>query len=369
MKIVVTSDWHLDAVTAGVERFADVDESANRVVKRAIEQGADLFLFLGDLCDPDAARAPRCVARAIAYATELAAHGIPSRWIVGNHDVIEDGSATSTLTPLAAVGESRSDSLIRVVSKAEREVIGGVQFLWLPFPARGLSYDPAAFVEQTDVEAGPVVVGGHLTVPGIDPGSETHDMPRGRDVNFPVDEVRARFGSKALMLNGHYHRWRTDTDFVVVPGSLERLTFGEEAHTPGWLNIEASATVKRGKSLFHVEVVKNPNARALATVDYDGSNEVPEAAKPWTLMRVRPAAGVDVARYGAFVDQLRGACAAVRALPAQTISAPVVAKGAATAPCRKRARDVVEELAANAVGVDKTNLAEFLREIMDGEGL
>ena len=369
MKIVVSSDWHLDATTAGVERFDDVSESAARVVRYAIEQNADLFVFLGDLCDPDAARAPRCVARAIAYATELAGHGIPSRWIVGNHDVIEDGSATSTLTPLAAVGESRSDTLIRVVSKSEREVIGGVQFLWLPFPARGLSYDPVGFIEAAAEESEtrqPVIVGGHLTVPGVDPGSETHEMPRGRDVNYPVDEIRAAFGSRALMLNGHYHKTYPYTSGVVIPGSLERLTFGEESHTPGWLTIEVTATIKRGKSPFLVEFVENQNARVLGTVDYDGSNELPNVPST-SLMRVRPAAGVDTAKYAAFVDHVMDRCAAVKALPAQAITAAVLPERKSAV--RKRARDVVQEMVDDVVGVDRKNLKDFIQEVMDSEGL
>jgi hypothetical protein len=78
-----------------------------------------------------------------------------------------------------------------------------------------------------------------LTVPGIEPGSETREMPRGREVRYPVEAIRERWGDRAVMLNGHYHRaYHRAESPVVVPGSLERLTRGEARNEPGCLILE-----------------------------------------------------------------------------------------------------------------------------------
>jgi DNA repair exonuclease SbcCD nuclease subunit len=138
VKILATSDWHLDATTAGFDRFDDVSEAIEEAISVAVAERVDLFVFLGDLCDPDANRAPRCVAKAIDVAQRLRNKMIPSRWLVGNLDVIEDGSGTSTLAPLAAaasaVGSVNGPEWVRVVSSPGVEEIGGAGArgtLWL----------------------------------------------------------------------------------------------------------------------------------------------------------------------------------------------------------------------------------------------
>lgn len=247
MKLLVTSDWHLDATTAGVDRFDDIAAAVDETVRVASEEQVDLYVFLGDLCDPDANRAPRCVAKAIAVAQELGhGMGIPSRWLVGNHDVIEDGSGTSTLTPLeaAAVPEvgKHYDAPIRVITGPDVEWIDGRLFVWLPYVPRCASYDAGEFV-RTALASEPLashattraVVAGHLSIHGQVPGSETHDMPRGRDLWLPTEAIWERW-PKAVVMNGHYHAAQHAP--VIIPGSLARLTFGEEGHTPGFMIVE-----------------------------------------------------------------------------------------------------------------------------------
>lgn len=246
MKILVTSDWHLDASTAGFDRFYDISDAVDETVQAARDEKVDLYVFLGDLCDPDANRAPRCVAKAIDVARELALESnIRSRWLVGNHDVIEDGSGTSTLTPLeAAFGELSVrgfDPMVRVISHPRGETIDDVTFIWLPYVPRCASYDASAvvremtFVKGISEEQRHVVVAGHLSIRGQVPGSETQEMGRGRDLWFPVDAVAARW-PRAVLMNGHYHRAQQAP--IVIPGSLARLTFGEETHTPGFMIVE-----------------------------------------------------------------------------------------------------------------------------------
>jgi hypothetical protein len=78
-------------------------------------------------------------------------------------------------------------------------------------------------------------------VPGAGVGSETLDMPRGRDLAFPLEACAALREAggyeKQVLLNGHFHRRIVDGP-VLVPGSLARLTHGEEDHEPGFLVVD-----------------------------------------------------------------------------------------------------------------------------------
>ena len=104
IKVLLTSDFHLDFITAGVDRYTDVCNSVDETVAAAIKEKVNLYIFLGDLCDPDTVRSNRSIAKAVSVARELEASGIESWWLVGNHDVIEDGSGGHTMLALEAAG-------------------------------------------------------------------------------------------------------------------------------------------------------------------------------------------------------------------------------------------------------------------------
>lgn len=251
MKIVCSSDWHADASTAGLDRFEDVERLVwDHVYATAIRERADLFLFLGDLCDPDSRRSHRSIALAHEVASSLqSVAGIPSRWLVGNHDVVEDGSGTSTLSSLAASSRGRRKAQmrygggevcgLRVYEDPQAELFDGLAIVALPYPSRARAYDPVTFVESVEVPQGdgPILVIGHLSIAGIHPGSESGEMARGREVFWPIEAIRRRFGERAVCLAGHYHRAQTFGGIRVV-GSLERLRFDEEEHEPGFLVLD-----------------------------------------------------------------------------------------------------------------------------------
>lgn len=241
VKIVFVSDLHLDATTDGFVRFDDVKAALRVAVDRAKEE-ADAFIFLGDLCDPDRDRAPRCVEHVAALAEELARAGLWSRWLVGNHDVIEDGSGTSTLEPIRA-----HESAGKVVLWDKPSVTywsESLAIVALPFTPRVTTYDPEAFVREIGPLAGRVVlICSHLQVEGIEPGGETIDMPRGRDVFLPTNAIREVWGDRALVLQGHFHRGEDlelDGVRIHVVGALARLTHGEERNSPTFSVIEVA---------------------------------------------------------------------------------------------------------------------------------
>ncbi len=245
MKIVAISDTHADHVTAGVSRYDEVRRVLMAAVNRAVEVHADLFVHCGDLCDPDAGPIVfECIADAIRVARLLERVGIRSIWIAGNHCIAETGRGTTVLDPVKALD---AGGLVRVATAPLWIELKSVALLCLPYPSASNGYDPAAFavsMEPLAVRAKKdglkIVVSAHLVVPGLLPGEESGEMARGRDVMLP-DVALLRL-QPDLVLCGHHHRGQkfvTKAGLEVqIVGAAARFTFGEEDHTPGFLEID-----------------------------------------------------------------------------------------------------------------------------------
>lgn len=241
MKILATGDWHGDWQTSGVDRFPEIQRAAHLTTEVAIDRRVDAYVFLGDLADPDNPRSHRAVALGIEVMRLLHDNDIPSIWIKGNHDGLEDGTGSTTLTPLAAAAESfnawvfERPGIVRMVGRNGN----ACDVVALPYPDRSRGYEPDSYIEELGQKLVPVtsvLVVGHLSLAGVELGSETKEMPRGRDVSWPVDQIRKHW-PKATMVGGHYHRNQL-VDGVHFPGSLARLTHGEENDVPGFLVME-----------------------------------------------------------------------------------------------------------------------------------
>ena len=260
-KIVVSSDWHLDASTAGVRRFEEIRRAAWESVQKAVEEKASAYFFLGDLCDPDSGSSVfRCVETAMTLARLLAHHHIPSYWLAGNHDVIEDGTGDTTLSPLRGDPTGK----ITVIESPKtvwvlRENDSAIPAVFLPYTSTCNKVDlhewlPEAFLDLNTtmpLKGRSIIVAGHLNVAGIVPGSETEDMPRGRDVWFPyeaVNDLLSEYEASGLLLNGHIHKAGAyyvggkDNPPILIPGNLANLTFGEEDNNPGYIVVEVADT-------------------------------------------------------------------------------------------------------------------------------
>lgn len=244
MRILVSSDWHLDAVTAGLPRFDELTERIDEIVERVVdEMMVDLFLNLGDLCDPDPLHAHRCIAYAAAKASNLNARKIPNAWLVGNHDVMEDGDGTSTLSAITGWADGGSAEHTFVFDEPSWRSFGDVLLVALPYVPRAKNYNPDQVIDDIaeaveDDGYKHILVIGHLTVAGARMASETFDMPRGRDIVYPVESIRRRWGKRATMLNGHYHRGQTTPSGVIIPGALARLAFDEADNDPGFMLLD-----------------------------------------------------------------------------------------------------------------------------------
>jgi DNA repair exonuclease SbcCD nuclease subunit len=244
MKALLSSDWHIDASTAGVERFDELAAYVDTIATAATAEGVDVVCFGGDAFDPGSLHESKWSAFMVRAAAKLAsAAKYGAVLIPGNHDVLDVSEPCSVLSPLAAAVESFDVNGV-VLAELPRWIEihgsdGGV--LALPYVSRA--------VERTEVyrstlakamgearearERGAKVLAlGHYTIPGIDPGSEG-EMVRGRDLLFPsamLREVRP-----TLITNGHYHAQQTHTVDglrVEIIGAPVRFTFGERDDGP-----------------------------------------------------------------------------------------------------------------------------------------
>ena len=202
-------------------------------MRAAIDEKCGLYLFTGDLADPDSGSIVlRCAELAVDVATELATHDITSGWVAGNHDVAEDGEGTTMLSPLKGLASFS----VYVFDRADRfKMPDGTLVIGLPYPSLNRPYAPTpmlASLQTSDARA--TIVATHLQYPGITPGEESREMPRGRDVPFPWEACRPEW----LVLGGHYHErqvWTAPNGVRVhVAGSLARLTHGEERNRPSF---------------------------------------------------------------------------------------------------------------------------------------
>lgn len=237
MKVIVTGDWHPDRSTAGYSRFDDVREAVGVTVDHANKVGPSLYVFDGDLCDPDSSDLVRSIVMAQQAAIALDGESL---WVAGNHDVIDSGRGDTVLDPL----ESVPDAVVATRPVLREFGVGGeaLTVACFPYVEAALSYDPIAVLTEFGKQianggwSAVKLVVSHLMLEGIEPGNETEDMPRGRDVFLPVDAVRSAF-PEAVIVNGHYHRAQVFRG-VYLPGSIVNLTKADANHTPGFLEID-----------------------------------------------------------------------------------------------------------------------------------
>lgn len=236
-KILHCSDAHLDWRTAGLSRFDDIVAAFEETKRAAIEEKVEVYVFTGDLGDPDSGSIVLRIAEyVVGLGVELANDGIESVWVAGNHDVSEDGHGTTMLSPLSALQQIEGETGVHVFNKPGRFYLPDrTLVIGLPYPSLACPYAPGpvlAGFRTTDARA--TIVATHLQYPGIVPGEESKEMGRGRDVPFPWEGCDPSW----LVLGGHYHErqvWTAPNGVKVnIAGALARLTHGEERHRPSY---------------------------------------------------------------------------------------------------------------------------------------
>ncbi len=232
MRAVVVSDVHVDAVTAGKERFSEIESRLQETVDFAIENEVDAWIFTGDWCNPDNKRTIRAIKLLNKLCDQLLSCGVPPVLLDGNHDTVEDGFETTVLSPAFVTA--------MVVEKPTMKIIGDSNCMFLPFPSRSNEYHPDEYV-QTMFDAGQEVdfIFGHLNIEQAVPGSETTEFARGKEHFWPLESISKCF-PKATLIGGHYHRRQVIEAYgvkVQIVGSLCQLAFDEEKNEPGYLTI------------------------------------------------------------------------------------------------------------------------------------
>jgi exonuclease SbcD len=266
MKILHFADLHLgidnygspDARTGLSTRVGDFLAAFDRIIERAIDEQVDAVLFAGDAFknrDPNPTL-QREFGRRI---SRLAKAEIPIVLLVGNHD-LPGTTSRATATDIYTVLEipnvivSRQIELLRIPTRS-----GPLQVVTVPWVARSLmlavdlyrgvaddeldlqiaqaiSDQLRQYVTQLD-PAEPAVLLGHLSVQGAEFGHERSIM-LGRDVTVGTDDLHVEtFDYVAL---GHIHRHQRVREFppVVYAGSPERVDFGEERETKGYVLVQ-----------------------------------------------------------------------------------------------------------------------------------
>lgn len=241
MKLVLSGDWHLDAVTAGVARREEIKRAVmDGPVRAAVEGRADLFCFMGDLCDPGSRYAvgdvafPIEVARALG-SVETGVAAIESVWIAGNHDAVLSDDA-EPLTTLASLAAAKLPGVTVVTRRGWHERSGRPPLLLLPWEAY-----PREFSLLDDDLKGHVAIG-HCTSfdAGAEwsssEGSERAEYARGRDQQWPPGAERGIFAAC-----GHFHEpgeVKLPGGAVHLVGSLVRLSFSDAERQRGFSMVE-----------------------------------------------------------------------------------------------------------------------------------
>lgn len=244
MKILFTSDWHVDASTAGVERFAELEDYAETCIDYVDANHVDVVCFLGDAFDPGSLREAKYssfMLRVLMRLRDAATHAVVA--IPGNHDVIDQAVPLSVLSPCEAAsawlpGLHVPHSPIFNVFVNETGTVG---VLALPYVSAAyaktseyendltIAFDEAHKFRSRGIGENIVAIG-HYTIEGIEGGSEG-EMVRGRDLPFPTARMRAL--APTLIVNGHYHhrqRVRVDGMHVQIVGAPARMNFAERGN-------------------------------------------------------------------------------------------------------------------------------------------
>lgn len=302
MKILHTADIHVgydthgrhDASSGLNTRWLDIEKSLKFMVKTALEEKIDLFLFCGDAYK-DALPSPteqRILARAL---RPLLDAGIPTVFVAGNHDY---PSALGKANALQIFPDLHDK--VYLFSKPRSQDFetksGKLRIVGLPWPMRSmlagitenLGKTPEElnakvheiYAEFIEVEAEkirnealpyPAILAAHLHIADaiISAGSERINS---RDPMFNVATLAKREFSYVAL--GHIHKHQDLNEGaaergeppVVYSGSIERITFSEEKDPKGFVIVEID---ERKRACYrHVQTP----ARSMITVEIDIKN-------------------------------------------------------------------------------------------------
>lgn len=311
IRVLHLSDVHLgsglaygkiNAETGINARLEDFARALERCIDRALGDPVDLVLFGGDAF-PDATPPPLHQDLFATQFRRLAVAGIPTVLLVGNHDQYGQGQAGSSLSIYRTLGVKGFEVGDRLQTVRLDTAHGPVQVTTLPW------LTPSALLARTDLvnsvpddwdqalrsqllqrlqvalegevrqlEPGiPAILLAHCMVDSARYGSERH-LAIGKGFHVPLSLIAHRAYHYVALGHVHKHQVLCRDPLTLYPGSPERVDFGEEDETKGYV----LATVSCQGSRY--EFVPLP-ARRFCTLRLDLADE-PDPIQPKLLQAI-----------------------------------------------------------------------------------
>ena len=280
MRLLHTGDLHLGFEVYREEDY-DYFKPLRYSVDYALEKNIDLFVIAGDIFDR---RDPSAFIQ-MGFAKEikrLIDKGIEVLVITGNHD----GSPNPERNIHLDIYKELELSGVRVSKKMELFNIKGLNIITIPYPFKRNLFAKDEYREKTEGEIA-IIMNDKITQ-GIDFLLENADknLPTILVAHLPLlegtvgEEVYSSFTVDApvsvealdrkdfcYIAMGHFHKRqvltsrRFDHSFV-YSGSIDRISFGEEAEEKGFFEVEIDENSKASS----FEFVKNPYARSFYSI-------------------------------------------------------------------------------------------------------
>ena len=280
MRLLHTGDLHLGFEVYREEDY-DYFKPLRYSVDYALEKNIDLFVIAGDIFDR---RDPSAFIQ-MGFAKEikrLIDKGIEVLVITGNHD----GSPNPERNIHLDIYKELELSGVRVSKKMELFNIKGLNIITIPYPFKRNLFAKDEYREKTEGEI--AIIMNDKTTQGIDFLLENADknLPTILVAHLPLlegtvgEEVYSSFTVDApvsvealdrkdfcYIAMGHFHKRqvltsrRFDHSFV-YSGSIDRISFGEEAEEKGFFEVEIDENSKASS----FEFVKNPYARSFYSI-------------------------------------------------------------------------------------------------------
>lgn len=282
MKLIHTADIHIgvenygkiDPETGLSTRLADFLRAYDKVVDYAISQKADLFVFAGDAFktrEPTPTQQREFSKRVV----KLSKAGIPSVWLVGNHDTPNSAGKANSLD-IYSVMETPLTTVIRELSLQTLTLKNGekLQVLGLPWQSRleRESYKDHLIKLISEIDPTLPAIGViHASVAGAKYGSEQLVMLGGDMVVDKEPWITPKFQYVAL---GHIHQHQIihRDPPMIYAGSLERVDFGEEKEDKVFLDVDI---LPEGKGFKAKYKTVSTEARRFVSFQVKAGNENP----------------------------------------------------------------------------------------------
>ncbi len=251
---------HINPATGINTRLEDFVQTLERCIDEAIAQSVDLVLFGGDAF-PDATPPPLHQDLFAQQFRRLADAQIPTVLLVGNHDQYaqgQEGSSLSIYRTLGVLGFYVGDTLQTFHIETAS---GPVQVTTIPWLTRstflsrqetlGLSAEVIgmqllqrlhvaleAEIRQLDSTL-PAILLVHAMVDTAAYGAERY-LAVGKGFTVPLHLIARPAFQYVALGHVHQHQVLNQDPLVIYPGSMERVDFGEEDESKGFILAEVT---------------------------------------------------------------------------------------------------------------------------------